>query len=269
MMASCSSDGGAVEAVKPREGRRVVFEDDFTSTSTIDLQGTGQEGFNWYLDRPFRWGRTPAKDLAVADSVLTIDPSNFSPNCSLLTASPESGKGRSFGHAYVEASIAFDPKHATRSDGWPAFWGMTERQVLKGDLERTMELDFFEAMNPSGKAGDPHDDTWTGTLHDMQVVPDEVTRANFGANTVHRPDVDWTQFHTYGCLWEQGRVVWFMDDKVINQLTFGPDRAPSPNPGGLPSGLFSPLDGESGRLVLILGTGQRYPMRVDWVKVWQ
>lgn len=252
----------------PSAGRALVFSDDFDSLDSIDLAGDGKPGHTWYTDLPFNWGSSDADWFSVNDGVLTINPSRTNNNYQLSSATAAGGHGKGFHYGYFEARMAFDPAHATGSDGFPAFWGVSLDQMLGGNNTRTMELDFFEAMHPSGEAGKPFGDTFAGTVHDLRINP-EVDRANYGNNISHRPGTDWTQFHTYGCLWERGVITWYLDEVPVLQQRYSADAEPRPNPQGLSKGIFSPLDSDTSGQVVILGTGNDYPLKVDWVRVHQ
>ncbi|WP_301408317.1 family 16 glycosylhydrolase [Luteococcus sp.] len=253
----------------PSEGLRLAFDEGFASLDGFDLTGHGARGKTWFLDRPFGWGKTRADEISAADGVLTLSPRSTSRNYTIATMSPTTGAGKSFLHGYFEARMSFDPIDATASDGFPAFWALAAQQFLHMDQTRSMEVDFFEAMHPTGRSGIHPDDTFAGTAHDMLLVPTEVDRANYGDNTRQLRGVDWTQFHDYGCKWSPGRLEWFFDDQPLMSLAFGEDVEPSPNSSSLPKGIFSPLEQDRKGLVVVLGTGVNYPLRVERVRVWQ
>ena len=95
-------------------------------------------------------------------------------------------------------------------------------------------------------------------------------------------DNDW---HTYGVLWEQGHIVWYMDGREMHSVRFAANELPRHyyrnNPNPVPTleeknlafakntwlGAYAVFD--SLEMVLCLGSRVEWPMDVDWVRVWQ
>lgn len=244
----------------------LVFNDEFTSVDTIDLTGQGDHRKQWFTDRPFGWGRTPGGDLSVKDGVLTINQTTPSHNFAISTSSAAGRTGRGFHYGYFEARIAFDPRHARTSPGFPAFWGVSHGQVLGADKPRSSEIDFFEAYS-DGHA--TFEDQYTGTVHDFIIRPKQVDRASWGNNSHRLPGFQWNEFQTYGCLWEPGKISWYLNGKLMHVQRYSADASPTPNPQNYAPGIFSELDTDKTGQNVILGSGIGYPMRVDWVRVWQ
>lgn len=252
----------------PTRGRTLAFQDDFTSADGIDLTGQGEQGRTWFTDQPYGWGRTPPGTLGVADGVLTIA-GNGTKNYAIATMSPTTGAGRAFSHGYFEARLAFDPARGPLSDGFPAFWSVGARHFQHNDQPRSMEVDFFEAMHPSGRGRRSFNDTFAGTVHEWRLVRGEQDVANYGDNTVQLRGTDWSAWHDYGCEWVPGRLRWFLDGRVVLEQRYGPGVAPEPNASGLGAGTFAALEEDHTELVVILGTGAGNPLWVDRVRVWQ
>jgi len=267
VMSGSSPTPQAPAPAKAVSYNRLAFSDDFTSLATVDLTATGKPGHQWYTDRPFRWGTTSPDSLSVTDSVLTINPKTKSPNYTIGTVSPTSKQGRGFTFGYFEARLAFDPSHATRSDGWPSFRGLSKDHIAcRPSRPRSAELDFFEAYNDPGR---PFESIFAGTLHDWSLKGEEIDRGSYGNNVYPLKGVDFTQWHTYGCLWQPGKVTWYFDGKPILTQAYSASAPPVPNTGGHPAGTFSNLDSDPEGQALILGSGVNYPLKVDWVRVWQ
>lgn len=265
-----SASAAAPQAPAPARAAsftNLAFHDDFTSLATIDRTATGKPGHLWFTDRPFGWGTTAPESLSASNSVLTINQTTKSPNYGIGTVSPTSKEGRGFTFGYFEARLSFDPSNSTRSEGWPSFWGLSKDHIAgRPSRPRSAELDFFEAYNDPGQ---PFENIFAGTLHDWSLDGAEVDRGSYG-NNVHRLDkVDFTQWHTYGCLWQPGKVTWYFDGKPIHTQTYSADAPPVPNTGNHAAGTFSNLDSDPEGQALILGSGVNYPLKVDWVRVWQ
>lgn len=265
-VAGCSNDdGGSRPAAPNADYPRLTFHDDFESLQSVDLTGKGRPGHLWFTDRPFGWGRTTARELKVADGVLTISPTSAGTNYNLATVSSVSGAGSGWRHGYFEARMAFDPA-VSGGAGWPALWMLPVRQIVHGDLSHSVEVDIFEAY-PAQTRG-RFSGLFTGTVHDFQLSPSQVHHADFGNNVAHVA-TDWAGFHTYGLLWRPGQLEWFFDNTKVLSMAFGASIAPSPNAARLPTGTFDALDSYTDGMALILGTGPGRQLRVDWVRIWQ
>jgi hypothetical protein len=262
----------------------LVFEDDFTSASTIAPSQNAASGYKWYWSfqvssQPVPWSVQP---LATAAGYGDAGPGNCAsptggiltvngpgePNAALITVPgwtlnnanatlPAKGDGN-WAHAYFEAYIQtrIDGNSSPdASSGWPAFWSWSV-QALKNfgfggsDLTTAAysEIDFFETYGTifSNKPGN-----WTATMHQWPA------NVSSDGHTQHT-DGDW---HTYGCLWTStgpgtGQVKFYYDgSQVDNTVNTGTGQTQ-----------FS-LEGLS--LFLALGSGNGWNMNVDWVRVWQ
>lgn len=242
----------------------LIFADDFTSLSTIDTGHSGGAGYNWYLDRLAGWTPAAASDFSVANSVLKIDQSDAAVNCGITTMCSVSGNGYSFDRAYFEARMRFDPSKNAVSSGWPSFWSLSTEgfmnRGLETDMKRWSELDFFEEVP----------DAYNGSLHDWQhpdLLSSKVDYCNVNTNYKPLPGIDKTKWHTYGCLWESGRVQYYFDNQHILTTNYS-DAAVPPEHTNYPVGTFSILDHEPRGVTMILGSGDNWPLEVDWVRVW-
>lgn len=214
--------------------------------------------------------------------------------------------GTVFAHgAYSEASIAFDPSlgaSAGSNISWPAFWSMAIEHVYDSyhqadeqwpgqapGYAHFAELDFMEAFHTpyqsyagrTNYVGTIHD--WSGTYNNRWAY--DIYNSNNGFNV---GAVDWNKFHIYGCLWvpeskgNPGRAQWFFDNQpgptVYWRGPIGNPPLPGQPPPGSKGGLtastpekatatFAIIDQQ--RLPIILFTDPAWPIRVQWVKVWQ
>ncbi len=111
-------------------GYVLVFDDEFNSIATIDVNDTKAPGYNWYVWNSWTQTATPASNFSVSGGVLTLTCSLSSTNCTAMmytsirsTSANLNGVGTNFaGGWYAEASIAFDHTLVNTSDGWPTFW---------------------------------------------------------------------------------------------------------------------------------------------------
>jgi len=249
---------------------QLVFEDDFDSVRTIDVNGTCKPGYKWYVDRPV-WGSgiTLPSAYSVSNSFLTVSSTGDTASWAVASFSPRGGVGHSFKYGYFEARIRFDPTLGPTSKGWPAWWSLSTRHSRVNNPDHWAELDFFEAYT-GGKAG--YQGAFVGTVHDWA----DGSKKHFQNSNNWKPlpkTTDFNQWHTYGCLWRPGEITWYFDDAPLMSQAYSATTPPMPPANGTttptPAGVFSILDREPEGMLLILGSGPEWPMDVDWVRVWQ
>lgn len=251
----------------------LVFHDDFTSMASIDRYATGKEGHLWYADRPWVPGAVTSPDvIAVSDGVLTLDGDRGPGGWGLGTVSPKSGAGRTFQHGYFEARLWFDPSLGRNAAAWPAFWSLPTNQIFGTPAAHHVEIDFFEAYH------DPHElysGHFTGTVHDVTQTDSSYTAWQNTNNVPAFAPLTRAGWHRYGCLWQPGRLTWYLDGVQQVAVAYGADIRPScevMNPQAKvaagPVGMFSVADDPGARVAIILTAGVGWPLKVDWVRVW-
>lgn len=247
--------------------RTLIFDDDFTSQNSIDINSTGEDGYKWYVDRMNGWSTIQPNEIAINNSVLTITQTDTSGvNYAICTTSSVSKNGQAFRYFYAEARMKFTPNPAwPNAQGGPAFWSLSTDDVWAYDAENTVdrwaELDFYE-YTPYSFNGSVHD--W---VHVDKTQP-KVDYVNYNTNGNSIPnDMDFTQWHTYGCLWTPGAIQYFLDDVPLNTTHYSATTVPPEHPD-YPIGTFSQLDAETNGMTIILGSGYNWPIDVDWVRMW-
>ena len=188
---------------------KLIFCDDFTSTSTIDITGSGRPGFKWYTNRPYNLGVLPPQDYKVANGVLSVtDYERFQTNRALQTMDPVTGNGQTFLHGYFEARIHFDPKLGPGNPGWPAVWLTSADHVLNPTgVTHYPELDIFEVIKDRKQPGMPYT-SFMGTVHDWRAgkdsTPSKPHEVRFYFNHDNVQEVrgtDWNGWHIVAALW--------------------------------------------------------------------
>ncbi|MGJ0486528.1 MAG: hypothetical protein ACR65R_18615 [Methylomicrobium sp.] len=282
-----------------RSGYKLVFGDEFGSSSTIDIKGTGDPKFKWYTTPFFIKPLSKTYSIIkVNNGILTLNSTKSSAqNSNIATAMPANNKqgwlGKTFsGGAYFEARISFDPATVNTANGWPSFWSMAiEHMAQKGadqwigkvaGYSHFIEDDFFEYdtasfAGPNSYGATMHD--WYGAWKKTcSIGYCNVNNTSHGGssfkNAVIKTSIktDWTQFHTIGQLWvpsnilsNKGYVNNYFDGKLMSIVTWVNSSPPTIPPAGDFS--FSIMD--QSQLVIILGTGVNQPLNIDWVHVWQ
>lgn len=242
----------------PRQaaGYRLVFQDEFDH---LDLSPDGTGNHSWYPNVWFNHFRKPVENMTASGSVLSLIWRNGqgSYETSIETASPDGKYAHSWRYGYFEVRMRWD----VIPGAWPGIWMIPEEAPRRTDFydgrEDAGELDIFEGQ------GD-HPSMFYGTMHRWNDLK-ELQSSN-GRNSFWLPlGTDMSQYHTYGLLWEKGRMTWFFDDRPLHSET--------------PYPIF---DKQSYFLALTMQEGANWKqgdmtgvransmkMDVDWVRVWQ
>jgi beta-glucanase (GH16 family) len=187
-----------------------VFSDEFRA-GALD---TGK----WetaYPDTPFWNATTPGGHLTNSNEPQGYDPSGitFDADGMVLTLrEEETVAGLDYTSGMVTSYPSFNPLYGafearmrlTNTNGaWPAFWMMPADQVWPP------EIDIMENW---GKAS--YNLQTEHTFHFPRPTPGGYS------GTVHgfTSDVG-NAFHVFGCLWEPGRIRWYVDGAVVKDLS--------------------------------------------------
>lgn len=273
-----------------------AFYDDFDSTGTIDMANSQAGNFNWYLSQWFNHGTVAlaAGDLSVSNSVLTIASTT---GRALVTAfdtnpaTPDQFHGNVFGGGgYIEARMKFNPAQG----GGVNFFAMAIEHIAdNGSVSlghwpgqaatyaHFIEVDFFETLGTSTTQYQSTTHDWGGIFNGT-TYPQNIVDA--ASNVISIGAADFTQFHTYGCLWVSqsgstpGRLQRYFDNVLVQTIYYlGPPGSPplptdgtntySPSLIGQADRTYSILDTQ--RLAFSLFGSSTAPLQVDWVKVWK
>jgi hypothetical protein len=271
----------------------LVFDDEFNSTSTIDMSNSQQPGFNWYVANWFGAPATNTNNITISNGVLELGGGTGEAELVSAIGNSTGGvTGTVFGAGtYFEASIQFNPAGGANATSWPAFWGESIEHIIgnaqspgqPSGYTNFAEVDFMEYMNgltSTQYLGTIHN--WSGTYSSSTGW--EYNIANYGNNTISIGSVNWSAYHTYGLLWvpqsgnTPGSVTWYFDNHAMSSIYYlGPPGSTSlpgtttgsftPSSPGQAATTYSVLNGQ--QLALSLDTASNWPMYVDWVRVFQ
>ena len=275
MANSAQNDSAPAQAVKAGF-TRLAFFDDFDSLETIDTEATGNDGYKWYVDKPWDFPSASPGHYSVKDSILTIKGQTHF-NWTLATVSSKGKKGFGYTHGYVEFRFKYDRKGLTNEQagkfGFPALWTLSRQKILGSPL-RYVEIDFFEAYCNGLKT----------SLHEYMLDSDGSTDV-YDLYTYEEnakwPDDD---FHTLGVVWKEGLMEYYIDDTLYASFKYSGDGLPKPLPrkysrvgagiirepdadDPLFKGSLSVMDQEE--MAIIIGSPAKWPIELDWVRVWQ
>ncbi len=279
----------------------LVFDDEFNSTSSIDMSNSHAAGYDWYLQNWFSTGATNANNVTISNGALMLG--GGTGQAALVSAFANSSGGYTgtvFGNgAYMEASIKFDPSAGGSAWSWPAFWGLSIEHIIDpgatgvsqaagqaAGYSHYAEVDIMEYMNGLSTGqylGTIHD--WSGTYSTTDGW--QINIANYGNSFINVGSVDWSAYHSYGLSWvpqsgnTPGHATWYFDGQAMSSVYWlapttttaaaalaGSDSGSlTPSASASATSTYSILDSQ--QLALSLQTDSSWPMYVDWVRVWQ
>ena len=244
-------------------GYRLAFSDDF---DTLDLSPDGKGVHKWYEGVWFSHHHAPLANIADEQSAvsLTWKRGQEQPDTSIATFSRYSPSFHAWRYGYFEARMKWTPV----TGAWPAFWLIpvqdATRKDVYGGVRESGELDIFEGNGKSPQS-------FFGTIHDWRQDPANPDKmkdiANSGKNNKFplSQETDFSQYHTYGMLWEPEKITWFFDGKPLHSekayVVF--DRQDY----FLVIGMQEGATWHVGDLTGV--TAQQMTLTLDWVRVWQ
>ncbi len=245
----------------------LVFEDDFDSYDTIDVNNTGKKGYKWYVERPYRFTTLTAEvDYKVENSVLTVCNVDHKWNYGLGTFHPTTKVGWSFCKGVLEFRLRLpNPKilecNAGR-DGVPAVWSFPPAKITD-EILQWVEPDWMEYWE---------DGYWTTSIHDCHRAEYKGPCVYKTTNTKKRGlhglnDYEW---HTMTFLWDDGRLEGYLDGEKSMEMTYGGGEVEPPirlRVGEARTDQYWTMEWQP--QTLILGGSEAAPMELDWIRVWQ
>ena len=252
---------------KERGMTTLVFEDDFESLDTIDVNNTGAAGYKWYVERPYRFTTlTEGVDYKVENSVLTLCNVDHKFNYGMGTYHPRTKRGFSFCKGVLEFRLRLpNPKilecNAGR-DGVPAVWSFPPAKITDQTIQ-WVEPDWMEYWS---------DGYWTTSIHHLRRGEYKGPYTYKTTNTNKRGleglnDYEW---HTMTFLWDDGRIEAYLDGKKSMEMTYGDGKVTPPERLYKGECLFDQYHMmEYEPQTLIIGGSEAAPLELDWIRVWQ
>ncbi len=266
---------------------RIVFEDDFDSLDTIDIHATGEEGYKWYVRRPYRATTLTTEDFSIKDSILTLHENNSLYNYGLATVDGRNGVGYTFNKGVLEFRVRvphYDQEmrnYNLPGGGGPAVWSFPREKNYEYEGNYTphwVETDWMEYWGDLELFPEGH---YSITLHETIRAKDEngvviqnekeaVQKHSLGKQR-HQNGFHDGLWHTMTFLWDEDLLVGYFDDKEVLRMNYGKDRPCEPTPlwriGEEMPGAFSFMNEQE--LALIISGSACNPMEIDWIRVWQ
>ncbi|NJM16264.1 MAG: family 16 glycosylhydrolase [Bacteroidales bacterium] len=185
-------------ATPPGNGWQLTFEDNFDSTGlNTSLWGIG---YGWGLNTDWTYEYIKQQNVLVQDGLCRLvitNPDNLTGTQKYYHAGTINTKGKFYQeYGYFEARM----KVPAGSGFCSAFWAKPNTE------QWPPEIDFVEILG--NEPNRSYHTTHYGQVTDVQHDGD-----NFKGN-------DYSQdFHTFGCLWEEDQVVWYIDSSEIRRTS--------------------------------------------------
>jgi hypothetical protein len=270
-----------------------IFWDDFNSLSTIDVNNTLTPGYKWYMryvqGTNVNGGNpivSPPSSVSVANSILTYTPPSSGGWLTTMGCAGSLGSISLVGDnmapqgAYFECSMQYNVSQA-QNPWWPAFLLFDNNLTLAQPNNLTFpsngygEIDFMEANWSSGAPQlGMRNYTWYSSYAngDHQFRNNNIT-PNVGTNYGNDGN-----FHRYGALWVPqsknggtGLIQRYVDGvhQTDCDVTYSSTTAPSScTPSSCATGWMSCLDTNTAGFGLQIGSGNAWPIQVEYVMVW-
>ena len=277
---------------------RLTLSDDFDSLDTVDVYASGDEGYKWYVTRPWSAPTLTTNDYFIEDGVLTLMNEVPTYGIGFNSVDVKTLNGFRYKQGYLEVRLRIvrpSPNDASvGEEGIPAVWSFTQDKALEESLKRLgfytdndtdwVELDWLEYWGV-GKNRTYPDGYYTTTFHDSTTLSEEPFYSNSNHSLNGLGDAEW---HVMGWLWEYNGVRCFLDGAEVMNLFWDSDASAVPNAsaksveiehedgtkttttyGGKDDdpGVFSWANEEAA--VLYLGGSKDNPLEIDYVRVWQ
>ena len=258
--------------------RHLVFEDDFDSIDTIDVDGEGTYGYKWYTTRPFRAAPLTKDDFRVENSVLYLEQHDSLYNYGLATINPRTRQGFTFNRGVLEVRFRIPhydaqyAKYTERDCGGPAIWSFPPDKIFDTASE-WVEMDWMEFWGTrEGRFPGGH---YTTSFHhhrhrdNMNKGIGEQSTSNMPGHTGPQllGDGEW---HTMTFLWDTGIVdSWIDGQQAVRQIFENGyyDPPARPQRGEEMEDPYVYMNEQF--VALIINGAKNNPLEIDWIRVWQ
>ncbi len=258
---------------------RLTMSDDFNDLSTVDTLASGDEGYKWYVTRPWSGDRLRPHDYKTQDGVLTLMTEVPTYGIGFNSVDINTNNGYRYKHGYLEVRLRIP--RPTDNDGHesgvPTVWSFTEDKAMEnitGNDTHWVELDWLEYWGNTNQYPGGY---YTTTFHQSTTVDADPSYSNSNHSLEGLGDAEW---HVMGWLWEYNKIRTFLDGKEMMNMFIDPDAPLVPgarvnkqdengNNIGKSNdiGLFSWANLEEA--VLYLGGSKDNPELIDYVRIWQ
>lgn len=219
---TCLANGGDIHfnPAKPAaSGYTLMFDDEFTTAKTVDIDHTGATGYYWYVGQYFsqffNYPQTPSSMYSLGAGMLSILNNPPQTGMTVHTAEPDAvnplgfhGTVFSGGQGiYIEAQIALPNTGLITNSYWPSFWTedlkaetlTNEEMPGNPGYSETIEDDIME-YNPNWGNGN----AYISVVHDFSDQDNTNNDYNLTNDNQALPvpvGTNYATWHRYGVLW--------------------------------------------------------------------
>jgi len=235
---------------------QIVFSEEFNSVDLgFEDRKPSPAPHTWYEGIWFSKQHAPRNQFVSAKSTLSLiwKRGQLQPDSSISTFSRYSPRYHAWRYGYFETRMKWQPLEGA----WPAVWLIPVQAAVDNAPHESGEIDIFE-----GQGSEPH--TFFGTIHHWNGA--HHLASSSPRNHFPLPSTtNFSEFHTYGLLWEPGRVTWYFDDRPLHsEATYD---IFDQQDYFLILGMQEGSHWKSGDLTGV--TADSLSLTIDWVRVWQ
>lgn len=258
---------------------RLTMSDDFNDLSTVDTLGGGDEGYKWYITRPWSADRLTPYDYKTENGILTLHAEVPTYGIAFNSVDVATNNGYRYKQGYLEVRLRIvrPSPNDNHESGVPTVWSFTEDKALEaitGTDKNWVELDWLEYWGNTNQYPGGY---YTTTFHQSTTEEETPSYSNSNHSLEALGDAEW---HVMGWLWEHNKIRTFVDGVEMMNLFIDKDAPLVPgarvnktdaegNKIGSSNdpGLFSWANMEEA--VLYLGGSKDNPHEIDYVRIWQ
>ena len=260
----------------------LTFNDEFDAYDSIDMYGTGKDGYKWYVNRAWSAGMVQQDSYTITDGVIKLHDQNPTFNVTMSTMDPFSGVGWSYNYGYLETKLRIvRPNYHEylpgASGGIPAIWSLpvekwTEQMPDRPGCQQWVEMDWLEYWGRDLERWPQYPDGYYSiTLHDQITGRGDEDHWKVNSNS-YKNGLGNDDWHIMGWLWTYNGVIAYIDHEEVFRISYSEDGTPScgvRTQSGLfdDTGAFSYMNYQD--LVLYIAGAHDHPMELDYVRIWQ
>ncbi len=246
------------------------FSEDFDSLDTIDMYGTGKDGYKWYVTRPYSTPNVETDDYEINDGIMTLKLDNSRYNYGLATMDIKTGIGYQYNYGYLEFRIRVKD-YDENLHGGPAIWSLPYGKLVSDPATtRWVEMDWMEYWGTRG--GSFPDGHYTVSVHDLSGEGYEGEALQYKNSNYSRGGLADQEWHTMGFLWDYGKVIAYLDGEMVMKLTYSEETGASPNPTIVKGSMLTAMDAftlmDTQYLPIIICASLDNQMDIDYLRVW-
>ena len=173
--------------------------------STVDTLGGGDEGYKWYITRPWSADRLTPYDYKTENGILTLMSENPTYGIAFNSVDVATNNGFRYKQGYLEVRLRIvrPSPNDSHESGVPTVWSFTEDKALEaitGNDTHWVELDWLEYWGNTNQYPGGY---YTTTFHQSTTVAESPSYSNSNHSLEALGDAEW---HVMGWLGEDNKI---------------------------------------------------------------